>query len=107
MEQRSQVLCCYEQLAPLTERMLVQARRREWGALPELEEQCSQIVERLRVVEQHEALDRFQLTQKRRLLSRIRSNRDEIHKIVAPQLLRLGDVLHSMQRQRQLGSYEQ
>jgi flagellar protein FliT len=107
MRQPSQVLHCYEQLAPLTERMLLQARRRDWGALPGLEEQCSKIIERLRDIEQAETLDRFQLTQKHRLLSRIRGNHDEIRKIISPQLVRLGQVLQSMQHQRQLGAYEQ
>jgi flagellar protein FliS len=51
MGSQSEVMHCYEQIAPLTERMLVLARAKQWGELPQLEGQCSSMVERLKDIE--------------------------------------------------------
>ena len=54
---QSEVMHCYEQISPLTERMLELARAGQWGALPALEAQYSETVDRLRVIEPLMSLD--------------------------------------------------
>jgi flagellar protein FliT len=93
---------CYEQIAPLTDQMLTLACAKQWGALPALEAQYSDLVERLKVIEAQEALDESQMARKHRLLSRIISSHDKICSYVVPQLTTLGDVLKSLERQQSL-----
>ncbi|MFZ2393617.1 MAG: flagellar protein FliT [Rhodoferax sp.] len=100
MGTQSEVMHCYEQIAPLTERMLMLARARQWGVLPALEAQCSDMVERLMAIEAQETLNQAQSGRKYRLLSRITANYAEIRSLVLPQLAKLGAVMKD-QSQRQ------
>lgn len=100
MSTQSEVMHCYEQIAPLTERMLMLARARQWGVLPTLEAQCSDMVERLMAIEDQETLDAAQSGRKYLLLSRITANYAEIRSLVLPQLAKLGAVMKD-QSQRQ------
>ncbi|MCK9213164.1 MAG: flagellar protein FliT [Rhodoferax sp.] len=100
MSTQSEVMHCYEQIAPLTERMLMLARARQWGVLPALEAQCSDMVERLMAIEDQETLDAAQSGRKYLLLSRITANYAEIRSLVLPQLAKLGAVMKD-QSQRQ------
>lgn len=100
MGTQSEVMHCYEQIAPLTERMLMLARARQWGVLPALEAQCSDMVERLMAIEDQETLDAAQSGRKYLLLSRITANYAEIRSLVLPQLAKLGAVMKD-QSQRQ------
>lgn len=102
MSSKSEVMHCYEQIAPLTEEMLRLARAGQWGALPALEAQYSDTVDRLRVIEPLMTLDEAQSARKYQLLSRINSNHTEIASIVMPQLVRLGSVLKSLEQQQSL-----
>lgn len=105
MGERSEVMHCYEQIAPLTERMLLRARSRDWGALPALEDQYSRLVERLKVIEPLEILDESQMAQKYRLLSRIHANHTEVCDLVTPQIVQLGAALQSLQQRNLLQAY--
>lgn len=107
MKPGSEVLASYERLAALSQQLLAQARREEWGTLPALEEECCAIVELLRRIEPYEELDAAQLLRKHALLSRIRLDYDAVAQAVQPQLQHLREVLQSMQRQRMLRSYHQ
>ena len=102
MGSQSEVMHCYEQIAPLTERMLLLARTQQWGALPALEAQYSGMVDRLKVIESLETLDDVQLARKYQLLSRITANSDEIFGIVMPQLAKLVTVMKSLEQQQNL-----
>ena len=102
MSSQSEVMHCYEQIAPLTERMLMLARSKQWGELPALEAQCSDTVDRLKTIEPLEMLDESQSARKYRLLSRITSNHDEILSVVMPQLAMLGEALKSLELQQSL-----
>ncbi len=102
MGSQSEVLHCYEQLAPLTERMLLLARSKEWGALPALEAQYSEMVNRLQPLEALETLDEAQSARKYQLLARIIANHKEISGCVMPQLATLGDALKSLEQQESL-----
>ena len=102
MGSQSEVMHCYEQIAPLTERMLMLARSKQWGELPALEAQCSDTVDRLKAIEPQETLDESQSARKHRLLSRITSNHDEILSVVMPQLAMLGEALKSLALQQSL-----
>ena len=101
---QSEVMHCYEQISPLTERMLELARGGQWGALPALEAQYSATVDRLRVIEPLMTLDEAQAERKYRLLGRINSNHAEISSIVMPQLAELGAMLRSLEQQQSLHS---
>ena len=101
---QSEVMHCYEQISPLTERMLELARAGQWGALPALEAQYSDTVDRLRVIEPMMSLDEAQAERKYRLLARITSNHAAISSIVTPQLTQLGAMLKSLEQQQSLQS---
>ncbi len=99
---QSEVLHCYEQIAPLTERMLMLACTGQWSGLPALEQQYGETVERLMLIEPLELLSDAQLARKRQLLTRIKANHAGIHGMVMPQLQRLGAVLRSLEAQQSL-----
>lgn len=102
MGTQSEVMQCYEQIAPLTDRMVVLARTGLWGELPALEAQNSNMVDRLKAIEPVESLNQAQSARKYQLLSRINANQAEITSIVMPQLIKLGAVLKSMAYQHSL-----
>jgi len=93
---------CYEQIAPITERMLILARTGQWGELPALEAQNSDMVDRLKAIEPMATLDESQVARKYQLLGRIHANHDAIFKLVVPQLTELGAVLKNMVCQHSL-----
>lgn len=99
---QSEVIHCYEQMAPLTERMLMLANLGHWGDLPALEEQQSELVDRLRALEPNESLSESQTARKYQLLVRIRAHQDAIGKLVMPQLQELSQTLKSMMSQQLL-----
>lgn len=98
----SEVMHCYEQLVPLTERMLLLAGTKQWGELPALEAQYSDIVARLKAIEALETLNEAQSARKYQLLIRIQANHAGISSLVMPQLVKLGDALKSLERQERL-----
>jgi len=99
---QSETIHCYEQIAPLTERMLLLAGTNQWAALPVLEVQYSDIVDRLKLIEPLEILSEEQSARKFHLLERIMSNHAAIHAMVMPQLTRLGATLRSLEQQQDL-----
>ena len=102
MSSQSEVMHCYEQIAPLTECILLQARAGHWSELPAQEALYSNMVERLRVIEPLESLLESQVARKYQLLSRIISNQAEIYSLVMPQLVHLSQVLRSLEQQESL-----
>ena len=99
---QSEVMHWYEQIAPLTERMLMLARVGSWGELPALEAMQSDMVDRLKVIEPDEELSESQNARKYQLLSRIIASQAEISKRVMPQLEELQMVLKNMTSQQLL-----
>ena len=102
MSTQSEVMHCYEQITSVTERMLLMASTGQWAALPLLEGQYTDTVERLKVIEPFETLHEEQLIRKFQLLQRITSNHANISAAVLPQLNRLGDILQSLEQQQDL-----
>ena len=102
MSTQSEVMHCYEQIAPLTKRMLVLASSGQWGDLPMLEAQYSGMIDHLKVIEPLETLDEAQSARKYQLLSRIISNHDGVASFVMPQLALLGEALKSLEQQENL-----
>lgn len=102
MGSQSEVMHCYEQIAPLTERMLILARTKLWAELPVLESRYSDMVDRLREIEPLYPLDEAQRARKYQLLSRITANSNEIFGMVMPQLAKLVTVMQSMEQQQSL-----
>ena len=102
MSTQSEVMHCYEQITLVTERMLLLTTTGQWAALPLLELQYSETVERLKVIEPLEVLLEEQLKRKFQLLQRITVNHANINAAVLPQLNRLGDMLQSLEQQHEL-----
>lgn len=102
MGSHSEVMHCYELIAPLTERMLILARTKQWAELPVLEARCSDMVDRLREIEPLHTLDEAQLARKYQLLSLIIANSDEIFGMVMPQLAKLVTLMQSLEQQQSL-----
>ena len=102
MSSQSEVMHCYEQVARLTERMLVLARAGQWGELPAQESMYSGMVDRLKEIEPQESLLEGQVTRKYQLLSRIIATHAEISALVMPQLAHLGEAVKSLEQQENL-----
>lgn len=106
MSTHSEVMHCYEQIAPLTERMLCMARSSQWGGLPALEAQFSDMVAHLQCIENPEGqsvpLDEAQSARKLQLLRRINANHVAISGLVMPHLAQLAGALRSLEWQDSL-----
>ncbi|MGJ7612042.1 MULTISPECIES: flagellar protein FliT [unclassified Variovorax] len=103
MAVRSEVVHCYEELAASVAQMLVLARVKEWGKLPELEARCSALVERLRAIEPLEMLDAIQIERVLGLLDCIRTDQAEVSGLIKPQLDDLIDRMGHLHKQKSLG----
>lgn len=102
MSRQNEVYHWYEQIAALTDRMLVLTRTREWGGLPALEAQYSDMLERLKAIEPLQTLNAAQSARKCRLLYVINSNQYKISSFIQPQLEGLGARLKSLELQQRL-----
>ncbi|AIY40303.1 Flagellar biosynthesis protein FliT [Collimonas arenae] len=102
MTPQLELMECYEQIAPLTGRMLERARAGDWDALVILGQQFRSFVERLKGIELPAPLEPSQLMRKHNLLSRILADDAEIRDIVAPELAQLSSLLGNMHRQQHL-----
>ena len=100
---QSEVVHCYEELASSISLMLVLARAKEWGRLPELESRCSALVDRLRVIEPQEALDATQVETVLRLIDRIRVEQAEVSGLIKPQIDDLLGRMGHLNQQKNLG----
>jgi flagellar protein FliT len=102
MAARSEVVHCYAQLASTLSLMAALARAKEWDRLPELEAQCAEVIERLRVVSPHESLDPAQADEARRLMQRIRADQQAVCELVKPQLAHLVATMADLQKRNEL-----
>lgn len=98
----NEMLQCYEQIAPLSGRMLELARDGDWNGLVQLGEQLRQQVDRLREIHVEAPLEPSQLARKHDLLSQILADDAAIRDIVTPQLAKLSVLLGNMHRQQHL-----
>jgi len=99
----SEVVHCYSELAVRVSLMAELARAKEWGRLPELEAQCSALVDRLKVLQPMEVLDPAQYDEMRRLIARIQVDQDEVSGLVKPQIEELIARMSSLHQQQTLG----
>jgi len=95
------VLAAYSRLASVVTWMLELARAREWAQLPDLDGQCTSIVDELRKLEPHDlaAEDRAAVVA---VLTRIRSDQAELAALIRPQFTRLLRNIDVLQHQQQL-----
>lgn len=98
----SEIVHCYGQLAARVALMAQLARSKEWGRLPELESQCTVLVERLKDLEQIQSLDPAQYEEMRRLITRIRADQAEVCGLVKPQIEQLIARMTSLHQQQSL-----
>lgn len=102
MGSQHELMHCYEQIAPLTGRMLELARAGDWDGLMTLQGQVRSCVERLKEITPAAVLDQSQLAQKRRLLGRILADDAEIRDLVTPQLARLSRLMGNLRRRQDI-----
>ncbi|MDB5845711.1 MAG: hypothetical protein JWP79_3021 [Polaromonas sp.] len=102
MNSKNKVLFWYEEIAELTDRMLVLTRTRQWENLPGLETQYSDMMKQLTAIEPLHALNAEQLARKCRLLYVINSNQYKISSFIQPQLDALSACLRNLELQRRL-----
>lgn len=102
MGYQSEVLHCYGQIAPLVDNMLVTAQAGDWGALPAMETQYSNLVDHLKAIEPVSTLDEEQTASKYQLLKRILSAHAEVSAIVTPELAKLGAMLKTLEQKEGL-----
>ncbi len=99
----SEVIHGYAQLASTVSRMAVLARARQWGQLPELEDQCDSVVDELKHIEPLDLVDLLDSPQRQavqHLLIRIREDQEEMRRLIQPQLDRL---MADLQMQNNIG----
>lgn len=107
MSTHSEVMHCYEQMASLTERMLLLARTDQWSGLAELEASYSAWIDHLRLLTADGAgpqLDEAQRERTRLLLGRIQGRHLAVCELVAPKVAHLRAVLRSLEWQTNLHS---
>mgnify|MGYP001028388951 CR=1 FL=1 len=102
MAARSEVVHCYAQLASILSLMAALARAKEWDRLPELEAQCTGVIERLRTVSPQESLDTAQVEEVRRLMKRIQADQRTVCELVKPQLAHLVATMADLQNRNEL-----
>ena len=102
MSVNSEVVYCYDRLATITARMLELSREEEWGQLPGIESLCAALVARLKEIEPDTTLDSFQRDEVRRSLLRVRTDQEEVCRLVKPQLRILLTSIASLQHQDSL-----
>ena len=101
------VVGLYEQLADAVKRMLELARAKEWTALPDLDAQCTAIVNHLHSLEpQMRSLDPLERARAMGLITSIQADQAELDALVKPQFARLMRRIDTLQRQEKLhGAY--
>lgn len=99
----TQQMRCYEEMAPLTERMLALARSAQWAGLGPLEARLSELAEQLGRMPPCELREdeRLRCAQ---LHQRIQANHQALRQILLPELCRLAAALRSMEWQQSLHS---
>ena len=102
MAARSEVVHCYAQLASVLSLMVSLARAKAWDRLPDLEAQCTALIDRLRTVTPQESLDPAQIEEAKRLLQRIRADQQAVCELVKPQLAHLVTTMADLQKRSEL-----
>ncbi|MFC5475975.1 flagellar protein FliT [Paraherbaspirillum soli] len=100
MGSQHELMHCYEQIAPLTGRMLELAREGDWDGLMTVEQQVRTCVERVKEITPVAALDQSQLAHKHRLLSKILADDAEIRDLITPKMKQLSALLGNLVRQQ-------
>jgi len=99
---QEEIIHCYEQIAPLSSRMLEFARTGNWDGLSHLGRQFRGYIDRLKEIQLEFPLDHSQLARKHVLLSKILADDAAIRDIVTPELAQLSNLLGNMHRQQHL-----
>ena len=102
MRCQSDVIHCYEQIKPITSRMLALARAGDWDAMAPLEEEFRRYVDHLKTIESSHPLDPSELEKKYLLLRQILADDAEIRDLLTPQVARLGILMGNLRRQQNL-----
>jgi len=102
MTKNSEVVASYGKLASRVAHMAELARARQWGQLPELEAACAARVDELKAMTPVADLEAHELELVRALVEGIRSDQDEVCRLVKVQLEYLMTRMAQMQRSTDL-----
>jgi flagellar protein FliT len=97
-----QQLRCYEQMAPLTERMLALARSDQWASLGPLEAEFSALAVQVKRLEECGCCGHEWLGRGAELHAIIQANHQAVRALVLPEMARLAASLRSMEWQQSL-----
>jgi flagellar protein FliT len=104
MVMANEVVHWYSQLALTVTRMLALARARQWTGLPELDGECTAIVDRLRELAPASELAPLDRARVVALMTRIRADQDQLAGIIRPQFARLMRRIDELQREQKVRS---
>lgn len=104
---QNDVIALYARLAATVKRMLELAKAKQWSALPDLDAQCTAVVNQLRDFEpQMRELDSIDRARARSMIADIQAEQAELSTLIKPQFARLMRTIDTLQRQQKLhGAY--
>ncbi|HOY69917.1 MAG TPA: flagellar protein FliT [Methylotenera sp.] len=92
----------YESVAGIMNRMLNAAKQQEWDTLAELEGNCAQLVQMIKVVESSDSLSEEELARKLSSVKTILGHDREIRNLVSPWMAKLNALMNSNQMEQKL-----
>lgn len=102
----SRVIANYELLSSLTGQMLEAAKQEEWDRLVGIEQQCSELIAKMKPLDAEVTLDEAEHQRKNELIVRILADRDKIRDLALVWMNGLeGSIRDNRQAQRVLKAY--
>lgn len=95
-------IALYEQVAKVTNQMLMAARQQEWDRLAELESSCAQYVEQLKAMEITVTLSGDARQRKVASIKQILADDKEIRSLVSPWMVKLNSMINSSHTEKKL-----
>ncbi len=95
-------IALYEEMAKVTNQMLIAARQQEWDRLAELETSCADYVEQLKVLEVTTVLNSDARERKVASIKQILADDKEIRNLVSPWMVKLNSMINSTQTEKKL-----
>ncbi len=94
MEQQNTV-ALYESVAGIMHRMLAAAQSQDWETLANLESNCAQLIQMIKLVESSDPLSEDELARKVSSVKSILVNDREIRNLVSPWMAKLNALMNS------------
>jgi flagellar protein FliT len=101
MENKSTV-ALYESVASIMRRMLAAAQDQDWDTLVELETNCAQLVQMIKMIESNDSLSEEELARKLTSVKSILVNDREIRNLLSPWMAKLNTMMNRSQMEQKL-----